>query len=585
MVTPIKTLNEELNIGLSENETGRAMGAWAAIRNDMGLEVYPHPIGTVTRAENAIRYCDQVLEEVLLELRSVLNDYHRETNSVSFYRILVGPWLLSFLHHFYEKFLIVKEIGHSIGFNRTRYLDQSQWVVPVDFLDYFEKFSNQDLGAEQQFAQIMQFLNIPGDNEIVKMPLAQSTQISIGRRNSLVSIVQSLMRFTQKLCYRDSVVLSEHYSGWTAYKLSILSGFKFVVDDFRDQEVAYPFQIDWSYRQSKVEGLADTEFKRLVSSAILMNIPAIYLEGYKRLMSTVRGIRRRTPNVIVSATGLSGHNPIISALAANSGDRTFKLLIQHGGNYGTDRINASEELERRLGDLFLYWGRAGVVPSASALPLQAYKERRRVKDCNKRSNITLFLVELPRYVHRFHTGLRPAGWVNDDKRRVFEFLSSSSKIRPNLVIKPYFQDYGWEITTELESAFEWVNIEKRSANHRKLLLQSKICVFPFITTGYLQALAADIPTVIFVDRGFSEFREDAVPLFKRLQNVGILHLSGKSAAEHVELVTDDVFDWWKSVEVVEARQQFLEAYGRTSKQWVKEWKEIRRFALSINQNH
>ena len=581
MVALIKTAQKELNPGLARPDGSLAFGNWAVINEEDRFEVYPHPIGSVTAAEEAIKKCDSVFEEVLPEMTTVLNDYHQEENDEAFYRILLGPSLLKYLHQFYEKYLIIKGVLESrkASPNTIQYLHTSQWVIPVDVPDFVEKFGCNDLGAEQQFAQIMRFLGVEGEEAKVQRPLAQKTEFRIRRGNLFVNIGERFIRAVQQRCYGRSVILSHHYSGWTAYKLSLLSGFRFAVDDFRDMGMSMQIHPDWVGRRTRISANGRSEFAQLVLSKFLLNIPAIYLEAYKELMRNVRGIKRRSPDILVSATGLLGHNPMLSALVADAGKRTYKVLMQHGGNYGTDRINASEEVERRIGNVFLYWGNARNEIPVSALPLQRYRESQKTKNVIRGKAITLFLVEFPKFVQRLHTGIRPSSWASVDLQRIVEFLKSTDKVREDIRLKPYSHNYGKDVIAEIKDKIEWVRIEKRTSSHRKLILGSRICVFPFITTGYLQALSANIPTVIFLDRNFVELRPDALPEFKLLSDAGILHRSGRSAAEHIERVIEDLAGWWDSEKTVIARHKFLEAHGRASKTWVKEWIEIRESIL------
>jgi putative transferase (TIGR04331 family) len=62
-----------------------------------------------------------------------------------------------------------------------------------------------------------------------------------------------------------------------------------------------------------------------------------------------------------------------------------------------------------------------------------------------------------------------------------------------------------------------------------------------------------------------------------LEEVGILHRSGKAAARFVAGLGDDPEGWWMKPEVQEARNRFVEQYANYSPDWKTQWEtEFRR---------
>jgi len=98
----------------------------------------------------------------------------------------------------------------------------------------------------------------------------------------------------------------------------------------------------------------------------------------------------------------------------------------------------------------------------------------------------------------------------------------------------------------------------------------------------LESLALNIPTLCFFEADIYKFRKDARPYTKALEEVGILHRSGKEAALFLLGVWNEVEIWWQKPEVQEARKAFCEKYANFSPNWPQLWRTEFKRILSLN---
>jgi hypothetical protein len=52
-----------------------------------------------------------------------------------------------------------------------------------------------------------------------------------------------------------------------------------------------------------------------------------------------------------------------------------------------------------------------------------------------------------------------------------------------------------------------------------------------------------------------------------------LHISGRSAAEHLNQIDGDVETWWMSEGVQLARRQFTQSFANFSSDWKSQWEQ------------
>jgi putative transferase (TIGR04331 family) len=108
----------------------------------------------------------------------------------------------------------------------------------------------------------------------------------------------------------------------------------------------------------------------------------------------------------------------------------------------------------------------------------------------------------------------------------------------------------------------------------KKIAESRLVVHSYDSTGILENLSMNIPTICFWYNGLNHVIPEAKPYYERLHKAGILAYTPEEAAEMVTLRWDNVDAWWKSDDVQDARKLFCDQYARIEKKPVKVLKKI-----------
>jgi putative transferase (TIGR04331 family) len=108
----------------------------------------------------------------------------------------------------------------------------------------------------------------------------------------------------------------------------------------------------------------------------------------------------------------------------------------------------------------------------------------------------------------------------------------------------------------------------------KLISQNRLIVHSYDSTGLIETLALNIPTICFWRGGLSHLLPSAKPYYDLLNNAGILYYSPEAAAEFVNFHWEDLSKWWESKKVQDARKIFCDQYARTSEHPAQELKDI-----------
>ncbi len=92
---------------------------------------------------------------------------------------------------------------------------------------------------------------------------------------------------------------------------------------------------------------------------------------------------------------------------------------------------------------------------------------------------------------------------------------------------------------------------------RSPMHSSRLTVINYISTSYLEALIADIPTIILWNQDAYFLEDKYKGFFDDLVEVQVVHTDPVEEAHFVEQVKDNPEKWWHSSKVQHARREFL----------------------------
>ena len=133
----------------------------------------------------------------------------------------------------------------------------------------------------------------------------------------------------------------------------------------------------------------------------------------------------------------------------------------------------------------------------------------------------------------------------------------------------YTHEYGWGEREQWNDIHPNVRVNLGVKSIWNLVKKSKLVVYTYNSTGYLQFIASNIPTVVFWDNNTAPVRKSAIEYLANLKRVGIFHDTPESAANHVATIWTDVEGWWNSSKVQKVLEVFKKEYCNKSTNVVK----------------
>ncbi len=311
---------------------------------------------------------------------------------------------------------------------------------------------------------------------------------------------------------------------------------------------------------------------RAVSELVFRLLPACYLEGYKLLTKAANDLPwPRKPRFIFTSNNFDT-DELFKLWAAHKTETGVPYIAgQHGNNYGTSRY-MNPSVEEITSDRFITWGWTDGLPQH--VPCFIFKTGSKPKQtCNPKGGLLLIELHAAQMLKTWDAVAEYTEYF--DEQLIFTGLLQSN-VRKKLVVRLHhdFRNLGWDDVARWQEFDSTIQLETGITELQELIAGSRLVVHSYDSTGILENLAQNIPTIAFWQYGFAHLRDSAKPFYRRLLDVGIVHVSPKSAANHINSIWDDIGTWWSSTAVQEARIAFCARYARVSNSPVRELKQL-----------
>ena len=512
--------------------------------------------------------CRRIEKILLTELTKVLNNTHQTAYSERFWKILIGHWLRTYIETGLNR---IKTIEYCIGkyeVSGSTFIELSKGkLIPKNFESMFTLLESDSWNStfDLQILRLIKDLSFKIDVDIsqlenlklIESSLEKKSEIEPLKKRIFNGIKLSLKHFKKN---SDALIINTYLPRFEEIKLNLRLG---QLPKFWESEsinINCEENLELRNELSKKSAHVINDKYLSILSAMLFNyLPTCYLEGFTKLEVIANKMKfPETPKFIFTSNSYSTDEVFKywSAVKAEEGAKYF--IGQHGCNFGTNRF-FSPSVEEEVCDTFLTWGWDN--NSLNHKPSFIFKTVK--KNLKTNPNGGLLLVQLPIDYRRktWDTFSEHLKYFEDQKI----FISNLDKsIRRNTVIRlhpeykihKFREDLRWlEFDDNLE-------LDCNQGSFFSLLSKSRLVVHSYDSTGFLEALALNMPTMAFWQNGLDHLVPEAKPHYQELVDVGILHFSSKSISEKINNEWADIELWWNRLDIQKARNKFCDQYAR-----------------------
>jgi putative transferase (TIGR04331 family) len=529
------------------------------------------PYGLSLAQKDADNNEARALEENLLsKLREALNEHHGVQHGERFWRIVLGHWLRRYVDVMLNRVKTLElclqsyEISGTTAYSNAHYtlattdsysaiwaFNDNRWnnALGVRILDL--------MGATSCPVEVIEDCTLPGyhfngiaEPIALKRTVLKWSHLLVGKllswlaRDNDAFIINSYLPKKEEI--KLQLALKQCPQLWASPRLE--------VSEKPDRTLRE------NLANKIVSNSSCNNLQDILSVMLFELLPICYLEGFKNLDKLVKHLAwPNTPKFILTCNNFDT-DEVFKVWAANKVESGSKYFTgQHGNNYGTHRYWKAL-IEEITSDKFLTWGWTDGLSQHT--PAFLFKTLgRNAEHYNPQGELLLIEVCLNRRVTTWD-GTFEFSHYFQDQQHFIQLLESQPKQRLIIRLHRAYQYLSWFEEERWQAIDPALKINTGSGAITELISQSRLVVHSYDSTGILETLSQNIPTLAFWQNDFDHLRESAKPYYQLLVDAGIVHLTSESVAQKVNEVWDDVNAWWLRDNVQDARLRFCERYAR-----------------------
>lgn len=505
---------------------------------------------------------------VFADFCRVLNAIHGVNHTSRYWQILTGQWFRTAVSVVFNRVrtlqeclaahapaLTVEPVGETFVLPR-RTSSEAQWAYNDPRWDgYF------CLRILKTIEPSLQYVRRPVEEECGAAPQAVAIPGPSGKKILLISawrVCQNLaQRFVRK---KDAFIINSYLQRADEVKLQLRLG-QFP-QLWKSPEISFEQDFDFARRRQLAEQLkrGGDAVESMVRELLFEIIPLCYLEGYRHLVSQSAHLPWPDTPMFIFTSNNFGADELFKAWAAERVQRGVKYIVgQHGNNYGTHRY-MNPSVEEATSDAFITWGWKGRlrqhIPGFN-LKISANTDLR----ADPQGGLLLIQVWAG---HRITTWDSSAQFLTymADQFAFVKGLAQPAKSRLNVRLHHDWARLDWHESERWKKFAPELRLDPGFEGIQDQIRKSRLVIHSYDSTGLLETLALNVPTLAFWQNGLAHLRDEVKDDFQALVDVGIVHLSPKSAASTVNTIWDDVEAWWADAGRQATVRKFCNKYSR-----------------------
>lgn len=516
----------------------------------------------------------KMLEEKLFpELCILLNGYHGTQHNERFWSIIIGHWfratLLMLLNRVntLEQCFLTEEISET-----TLYHSEYCSLASPDWRSAIISFNNDQWNnvLNGRIINLLDNINISlnyyEDENSSFVYQGFKYKASINDQSFKRKILKWAQIIYSKIATKfvkntDALIINSYLPIKEEIKLELSLGqWPQMWNVFTPKIDLKPDQILRKNLTKKFEHKSENYIENIIRTLLFELLPVYYLEAQQDLKKIVNELPwPKSPKFIFTSNNFYTDEvfKLWTAIKVELGTKYY--VGQHGNNYFS-RKHQFPRIEEKTSDKFLTWGWTNGL--AKYIPAFIFKTAGR-KPFSYNINGRLLLIETvqSRRLVTWDATSEHDKYFEDQKKFVSE-LANEPKNKLTIRLSTHYQELKYNDDSRWYEFDQSLKIDNGNIAIRHLIADSRLVVHSYDSTGILETLSQNIPTLAFWQNNFDHLREEVIPEYQMLVDAGIVHLSAKSVADKVNEIWSDVDKWWSERNVQDARKNFCDKYAK-----------------------
>ena len=511
-----------------------------------------------------------------------LNKLHKVSYSKKYWETLLWRWLSRFVIYHFDRWEIIATINKNydnknLYFNLIKFNEEK--FIPNHTDDWSTRCVMSDDWNHWTYSRILNFKNFKNVKYVNQLNINPNPKFRFrkSKKNFSSKVKLFLRPFLNKNIVSQNLLFSKKMP--LPFKLYFNNMHYFDQNFFLDLDI----KLDLKRRDSlkKTDIKLKHEFEIFLVKQLKYNFPTIFLENYKEAEKLLDEKNFPVnPKLIICGGDQEANEPFKFFIAKNVIKGTKLYHLQHGGSYGTSDDYPIEKIQIKLSDRFLSWG----WKFNNKKILETYCQKTygiNIKQSKKSAGVIIPIFEWNLHPGDIQGG-RPRN-LSDINLYVNNLMMFFSYLNPAIRKKSAFKYYKYKehypnyILKRLMSKFERKNFFHSHKNTLNFLDKFKINIETVNSTGYLETLNLNLPTILIFDKQYCRVRKTAKKYFLLLEKANILFENPKNAAKFINKNYKSIDNWWNSKKVQNAIKIFTNKFAKKTNDPYTFLKKIKKY--------
>ncbi len=521
-------------------------------------------------------YLSNLREELIKKLAYSLNETHQSDFNEEYWRILIGPWLNSFLPSVYDRWETIKNVFSNFDIKNAYLIDSDKEnYVPNCTSDSID-FNIHDYWNEFVFTKILEFYSLNGNPFNKTYFTSQDKHESFAHKKN-ENFISKLINVIG--AYVSNKTYFFHDLGVKKTKIWFLEFLLGKVPSHYKSEDIPIFEFDPLLRDRiKIKHRPNNDFENFLIELIPYQIPKCFIEGYKYFNKLSYKRWPKKPKVILSTGSFYVDEYFKYYLAKQKViNHTKFFIMQHGGHYGIGRVNSFLDHELSICDKYFSWGWKNDSNKITPLPsikINSYKDL----NYDKKGSFLIAITDIPRYSYAMCGSPISSDYVDVENEAIEIYENITENIQDLTTFRFKHDFYGWKTEQIIKSLYPNIKTENfLQKNIMESYAESRLTLHLTNFTTYLETLSLNVPTIIYLNPAHNEYTDDAHVYLNELKKSKIFFDDFESTVKHINSIWNNVDEWWKSADVQKARSNFVNRFALKSDSFIQDFiKEMKR---------
>jgi len=499
---------------------------------------------------------------LLEEVTQALNKLHGESHNLEYWNIILGNWLGRYVSVCYNRYFNILSLLEKTKISETAVFRTDKYSHTVVSSSEFIRAVNQSVWNNAFYFRVLEFLDFK-DFKFIDVETKVEKEIfssaDFRTKESMKQVLKSFLirhlpRFSRET---DAFIINSYLPLKEEIKLQLrLMQVPQIrtIHNYQTSSVNPLMREKLLFNGDSFEG-----FERFIRDQLPENIPTCFIEGYGFLKRAATETDwPSTPKFIFTSNNFDT-DEVFKVWTADKVEQGSPYYVgQHGNNYGTSKLTANNP-EFIYSTRFISWGWSN--DSRNVIPGFIFKVANKPKSIDSDGGL-LFISNCVDHMLYTHDSTHEFKLFQKGQ---FKFLSDlESRIQKQVTVRLHagWKSTSWNDDSRWKDRFPELNMDLGNTPIDELLAKNRIAVHGYDSTGILEGLASNVPTLAFWEGDFEGLLPEARSYYEILHRVGIIHLDAITASAHINEHWDDIAGWWNSKHVQLARASFCEKYAK-----------------------